>query len=116
MIKRREYLMNSCRTIPTEKLENTLNVRVDEKNLDFRKAKALADEKAREVAFDPMLLAWYEKSTGRYSPDVECCGEDKPSWIIYAESRGARVTVSVNDTDYLFLYRDALENDSDEIS
>lgn len=107
--------MNSCRTIPGEELENALSLRINGENLDFTMAKRLADEKARELTFDPMLLAWYEKSTGRYSPDVECCGEDKPSWMIYAESRGASMTVSINDAEYLFMYRDGLGNDPDEI-
>jgi hypothetical protein len=54
-----------------------------------------------------MLLAWYEKKTGRYSPPVECCGKEKPSWVVYAESRGGNITIDINKEEYVFIYADA---------
>jgi hypothetical protein len=75
--------------------------------LDFARAREIADQKARELCADPMLLAWYEAESGRFSPPVECCSETKPGWIVYAESRGGTVTIDINDEEYIFIYRDA---------
>ncbi len=85
-------------------LTNPINVNTEEKKLDFASAKLIADQKAKEVAHEPMLLSWYDSERGRFSPDVECCGEDKPAWLIYAESRGGNITIDVNDEQYVFIY------------
>jgi hypothetical protein len=87
-------------------LDHPISVKIPESEMSFASAKDAADEKAREIGNDPMLLAWYEGRTGRYSPDVECCGEDKPAWMVYAESRGADITIDVNEQAYVFLYAD----------
>jgi hypothetical protein len=75
--------------------------------LDFGKARELADQKAKESSEDPMLLAWYDGKSGRFSPPVECCSEIKPGWIVYAESRGGSITIDINDEAYIFIYLDA---------
>ena len=76
--------------------------------LGLLEAKRLAEERAAEQIADPMVLAWLEKRTGRYSPDVECCGDDcRPAWQIYAESRGGSVRVDVGD-QYTFILREGL--------
>jgi hypothetical protein len=75
--------------------------------LDFGQAREIAGQKARELSADPMLLAWYEAKSGKFSPPVECCSETKPGWIVYAESRGATITIDINDEEYIFIYRDA---------
>jgi len=43
---------------------NHIKIQIDEKDLDFVKAKDIAKEKARELAEDPMLLSWYNGKTG----------------------------------------------------
>ena len=75
--------------------------------LDFGQAREIADQKAQELGSDPMLLAWYEAKSGKFSPPVECCNEVKPGWIVYAESRGGTITIDINDEEYIFIYRDA---------
>ena len=78
--------------------------------LNFAQAREVADQKARELGADPMLLAWYEAKSGKVSPPVECCSETKPGWIVYAESRGGSITIDINDEEYIFIYLDAAEN------
>jgi len=73
--------------------------------LSFTEAKRLADAAARGCASDPMLLAWFSRKTGEHSPKVECCGEDKPAWLVYAESRGGHLTIRLNNGEYVFVYR-----------
>ena len=75
--------------------------------LDFGQAREVADQKARELGAEPMLLAWYEAKSGKFSPPVECCSEKKPGWIVYAESRGGTITIDINDEEYVFIYLDA---------
>ena len=94
--------------MPSEHLKdfwgNYINIQIDEKDLDFGKAKDIAKEKAKELAPDPMLLSWYNGKTGEYYPTYECGTWDKPVWIIFAESRGADIAVDINDGQYIFLY------------
>ena len=99
--------MTTCKTVTKEVLTDPIIIRVDESNLSFQDARLIADQKAAEFASELMLMGWYEKSSGRFSPNVECCSEEKPGWIVYAESRGGRITIDINDEDYVFIYRDA---------
>jgi hypothetical protein len=98
--------MTTCITVSRGVLTEPIDVRIDAADLDFARAKLIADQKAFEVAADPMLLGWYNGRTGRFSPDVECCSEEKPGWIVYAESRGGNITIDINDETFVFIYRD----------
>jgi hypothetical protein len=93
-----------CRPLTRDMLRDPQDVNAPEDGLDFNKAKNLADEKARSIRPDAMLLSWYDRKSGKYSPNVECCGEEKPSWLIYAESRGGDLSVSVNNEEFVFVY------------
>jgi len=86
-------------------LKNPIRIQVDNEALDFARAKQLADEAAKKVTADPMLLAWYNSKTGDFSPPVTCCGEDKPTWLIYAESRGGTICIDINEEEFVFVYR-----------
>jgi hypothetical protein len=96
--------MNECTPLSREMLPNRMPVTTGSEAIDFRKAKELADRTARSVSDDAMLLAWLDGTTGRFSPFVVCCGEKKPAWLIYAESRGANLSVDVNEGQYVFVY------------
>ncbi len=101
--------MVNCKYITQDMLTHPVMVKVDDKPINFSSARLLADEKARELSSDPMLLAWFDISTGRFSPVVICCGQNKPTWLIYAESRGADIEVDINNEDYVFVYKAAME-------
>lgn len=72
--------------------------------LEFTEARMLAKEKAREISGNPMMLAWKNGRTGEYYPAHECGRTGKPAWIVYAEARGANLTIDINDGDYIFLW------------
>jgi hypothetical protein len=76
-----------------------------EGHLDFPQAKELASRRAREVADEPMLLAWFDRARGAFSPRITCCREDRPSWLTYAESRGGDLVISLNEGDFVFIFR-----------
>jgi hypothetical protein len=101
--------MMDCKYITRDMLTHPVMVTMDDKPLDFFSARTLADSKARELSSDPMLLAWFDRSGGRFSPDVICCGDSKPTWLTYAESRGADIEVDINNEDYVFVYKGAME-------
>ena len=71
----------------------------------FLEAKRMADRAARDCAPHPMLLAWFSREDGEHSPRVECCGEGRPAWLVYAESRGGNLTIRLNGGAYVFVYR-----------
>ncbi len=98
-----------CRYITKDMLTHPVRVMLDDNPLDFSGARTIADRKAKELSSDPMLLAWFDRSSGRFSPDVTCCGDDKPTWLVYAESRGADIEVDINNEDYVFVYKGAME-------
>ena len=97
--------MNECVALTKDMLKDPIRIQVDDEALDFARAKQLADEEAKKVTADPMLLAWYNAKTGDFSPQVTCCGEDKPTWLIYAESRGGTICVDINEEEFVFVYR-----------
>ncbi len=96
--------MNGCSVLTREALTSPVMLRL-EKDISFEKARSAADKKARDLGDDPMLLAWYDGRSGRYSPPVECCSEKKPGWIVYAESRGGDITIDINEETFVFIYR-----------
>ena len=96
--------MNACEMPNVDILPAPVHMRIQEK-LDFLKAERVAKEQARSFYGDAMLLGWYDRKNGRYSPrDVECCSEGKPSWVEYAKSRGGNLTIDINDEDYIFIF------------
>lgn len=97
--------MADCIQITEEMLHDPISVHVDPASLDFSRARSIADQAAGEVGDDLMLLSWYDKKAGRFSPDVICCDTEKPSWLVYAESRGGAIAVNINDLEYVFVYR-----------
>ncbi|HTY22927.1 MAG TPA: AF1514 family protein [Desulfomonilaceae bacterium] len=94
-----------CKYVTRDMLTHPVIVQVDDKPLNFFSAKALADRKAKELSLDPMLVAWFDRRGGKFSPDVICCDQDKPAWLVYAESRGADISVDINNEDYVFVYK-----------
>ncbi len=90
-------------------LKNPIQLKLEKEPLDFETAKQIADQKARNLCSDPMLLAWYQGKTGDYVPKTECGVGDKPAWIIYAESRGGDITIDINDEEYIFIYKSNLQ-------
>ena len=85
-------------------LINPVDVQVEDDNLDFEKAKEIADRKALEIAEDTMLIAWFDRKRAKFSPQVECGGKEKPAWLVYAETRGANIVISVNRETFVFVY------------
>ena len=96
--------MEACVELRREMLKNPVRLEVDG-DLDFAQAKKLADAEAQKLTPDPMLLAWYNAKTGEFSPPVTCCGEDRPAWLIYAESRGGTICIDINEEEFVFVYR-----------
>ena len=97
--------MVSCAELTRDMLPNPVAVS-GEKGAGLERARETAVEEARKRMADPMLLGWYDRSSGAFSPQVECCSEEKPGWVVYAETRGGSLTVDVNDGDYYFIFRD----------
>jgi len=60
--------MDGCIPLSREMLRDPIDVGVADAPLDFARARAIADRRAREVAADPMLLAWYDRGAGAFSP------------------------------------------------
>jgi len=101
--------MISCAELKESMLPNRLPVQDDGVH-HFNGALAVASREAERHMNAPMLLGWYDRGKGAFSPNVECCSEEKPGWVVYAESRGGSLTVDVNDGAYYFIYRDLPES------
>ena len=97
--------MTGCLPLSREMLRDPIDVGVSDTPLDFARARAIAGARARQEAADPMLLAWYDRGAGAFSPQVTCCGDAKPAWLIYAESRGGDLVIDINREAYVFVYR-----------
>ena len=97
-------MAETCIPLSREMLLDPVDVCVDDPSLGFEKAKEFADRKAREISEDAMLIAWFDRQSGRFSPPVECGGKAKPAWLVYAETRGANIVIDVNRETYVFVY------------
>ena len=97
------------RMIPTREVLSNPVLIYQAGPLDFGRAREIADKQARLLSAHPMLLAWYDAKSGKFSPPVECCSETKPGWIVYAESRGGNIVIDLNDEEYIFIYLGASE-------
>ena len=87
-----------------ETLGDLVTIRARTDSLDFEKARQLAREEARRLDPRAMLLSWHSGLTGEYQPKISCGPSARPPWIVWAASRGANLTVSVNDGDFCFYY------------
>ena len=96
--------MTTCPALTREMLPDPVDIRVADDNLDFPRAKQAADRQARELCAEPMLLAWFDRNAGRFSPDIVCCREDQPSWLAYGLSRGGDLIIDINAEAFVFVY------------
>ena len=72
--------------------------------LEFTSAKDMAKQTAQARSRDAMLLSWYNRKTGEFYPRYDCGGQNRPAWEVFAESRGANLTVDVDGGDYVFMF------------
>ena len=100
--------MAGCIPLSREMLRDPIDIDVTDALLDFARARAIAEARAGQEAADPMLLAWYDRGAGRFSPQVTCCSDDKPAWLTYAESRGGDLVIDINGEAFVFVYRRSL--------
>ena len=96
--------METCITLRREMLVDPIDVQIADDAVDFEKAKEIADQKASEISENAMLVSWFDRKRGKFSPQVECGGKEKPAWLVYAETRGANITIDVNNETYVFVY------------
>jgi hypothetical protein len=99
----KERAMLECVPLTRKMLNNSIDLQVDGP-LDFSQAQDLGRRRAAEVCNEPMLLAWFDRARGAFSPNITCCREDKPSWLTYAESRGGDIVICINDLEYVFVF------------
>jgi hypothetical protein len=81
-----------------------IRLRVAEAGLDFEKARDLARRKAREVSSEAMLLSCNNAETAEYYPAFECGRSGRSGWMVYADARGADLTIDINDGRYTFMF------------
>jgi hypothetical protein len=96
--------MSACVKLTREMLTSPITVTIPGETLTFLTARETADNRAKAVNSDAMLLAWFDKKAGAVSPSVECCREDKPGWLVYAETRGGKIVIDINNEEYVFIY------------
>lgn len=96
--------MAACIELTREMLISPIRLSINDKDLHFATAREFADGKAFEINPDAMLLAWFDRKSGEFSPRVECCNDKKPGWLVYAETRGGRIVIDINDEEYVFVY------------
>lgn len=85
-------------------LINPLKIKTDHADLDLPAARSMADEKVRSLCPVPMLVSWYDATTGKSYPDTQSRIAGKPGWLDYAESRNCDLTVDINDEQFVFVY------------
>lgn len=76
---------------------------VDDPDLTFKQAKALAKKIAQQKDKNHMILSWKNGKTGEFYPTRECGTQKIPAWIYYAQVRGANLTININNGEFIFM-------------
>ena len=98
--------MEACEMPKKDMLPNPVYMQLDQTGLSFERAQDAASNLAKKLYWDPMLLGWFDKNAGKYSPqEAKCCTEGRPGWLEYARSRGGNFTVDINHEEYVFIFR-----------
>jgi hypothetical protein len=98
--------MEACEIPRKDMLPNPVYLELDKGGLDFEGARDAAKNLAQKLYWEPMLLSWFDKNAGKYSPQaVTCCKEGMPGWVEYARSRGGNFSVNINHEEYVFIFR-----------
>ena len=71
--------------------------------LDVELANALAEQVARHLADDFLLLAWYDGQRKEEHPSIPEC-QHKPGWLAYAEGHGGNIRVQINAGEFDFIF------------
>lgn len=101
-------MVNNCEIPSRELFAKAVHVHMGDEAITFDTARRTAIERAKTYCADPMLLSWYDRQSGAFSPKgLECCREGKPSWVSYAEERGADLTIDINDEEFIFMFRES---------
>ena len=74
----------------------TIKIKVEGMDLDFEKARKIADAVA-----EGMLIAWSDGE--RSYPEVCCVCNDMPGWMAYGETRGD-LKIEINEK-FIFYYK-----------
>ncbi|MEW6660121.1 MAG: AF1514 family protein [Thermodesulfobacteriota bacterium] len=96
--------MTECPALTREMLPEPVDLRLADEALDFPRAKEAADRRAGELCAQPLLLAWFDRAGGRFSPNIPCCREDLPTWLAYGLSRGGDLVIDINREAFIFVY------------
>jgi hypothetical protein len=105
MLEMEVIFMRACKITTAGMFSRAIHLHMGGKQLSFEAAKHAAHQRAKTHSSDPMLLSWFERKSGSYSPNgFECRTEGKPSWVAYARSMGADLTIDSNDEDYIFMF------------
>ena len=76
---------------------------IDNPDLEFHEAEDAAKKIALTKCSSCMVLSWKNGKTGEFFPWRECGMQKEPAWIHYARTRGADLTVDINDGEYIFM-------------
>jgi len=88
----------------TEELAfETFQMAIADSAMPFAEVSAQVKQRARQINKDAMMLSWYNGRTGKGYPDYDC-GNERPFWEMFADSRGCNLKIIVNDGDYVFYY------------
>ena len=80
-----------------------VSITIDGIPLDIELANALAEQVAKRLADDFLLLAWYDGQREEEHPSVPEC-QHKPGWLAYAEGHGGNIRVRINDGEFDFIF------------
>lgn len=96
--------MAQLQSTSTEYTLDTVNISVEDAELDLAGASAMAKAKARDMDSNAMMLSYHSGKTGEFWPSYDCGGGGKPPWIVFAEARGYNLKIDINDGEYEFFY------------
>jgi hypothetical protein len=82
----------------------TVNLEINDPDLDLGGASTIAKTNARSINTNAMMLSYHSAKTGEFWPHYECGGGDRPPWVVFAEARGYNLKIDINNGEFEFYY------------
>jgi hypothetical protein len=82
----------------------TVNVEVNDPDLDLTAASAIAKTNARSMDSNAMMLSFHSAKTGEFWPHYDCGGGGRPPWVVFAEARSYNLKIDINNGEFEFFY------------
>lgn len=91
----------------------TIAIPVNQSSIDFSEARRQAVNQAYDMLNDPVIIAWKDDQTSKYSPEIP--GGTNERWHEYADSHKGTLELTVGDA-FHFIFMEAADFEEPDLN